>query len=448
MRPYVKAVALVLTAIFILSSAFLLVSCSKTHEENRPAFPGYNVIIICIDALRADHVGTYGYDRNTTPTIDTFATKSYVFKNAISASSWTLPSFMSLFTSLYPSKHGVLNKYTKFDEGQGVISNLSKTCPNCLTLAQLLKSNGYATLAFTGDAGVGSEYGFDKGFDYYYNNKTFGGFETSFAEASKWLQSNKDEKFFLFIHGYDCHGSFESATDKQFFSNNDYRGPYQGTRNEYQNLRNLTIYDITLDMSKEDVAFWNIWYDNKVRNADSRVSNFLSDLESLDLLNNTIIVITSDHGNEFYDHKGFDHGHTLYDELIRVPLIIYVPNHDGKVIEQQVRLVDVMPTLLELLEAKVSEKAQNQMQGTSLVPMMQGKRIDLDAFSETDYLLLSFKRSLRTHDGWKIIYTVNTNEKELYNLNTDPFEQKNLIKENPTKAAQLEKELYQYLGYR
>lgn len=422
--------------------------CASGCAQNRNLeLKGCNIIVIGIDTLRADHIGFYGYQRNTTPGIDDFARKSFVFTNAVSQSSWTLPSFMSMFTSEYPSRHGVTNKYTSFADEGAVIANLSKSCPGCVTLAELLQQNGYATVAFTGDAGVGSEFGFSKGFDYYYENKTFGGLEDSFSKATEWLTLNKDKKFFLFLHGYDAHGSFDANATKTFYST-DYHGSYKGTKDEYLRLRNLTIYGMEFNMSSEDIEFWNDWYDNKVLAADKKFASFVRELESLDLLNNTIIVVTSDHGNEIYEHKGFDHGHTLYDELIHVPFIVHLPNQNGLKIDQQVRLIDIMPTVIGLVGINLNEKVRSKMQGTSLVPAIHGKNLKLNAFSETDYLLLSYKRSLRTYDGWKFIYTLNSDQKELYNLNTDPKERINLINKEPKKAEELEKELYKWMMYR
>jgi arylsulfatase A-like enzyme len=154
-------------------------------------------------------------------------------------------------------------------------------------------------------------------------------------------------------------------------------------------------------------------------------------------------VLTSDHGTEFHEHGRFDHGFTLYDEQIRVPLVIKRPDQTaGSVVTDRVSSIDLMPTLLDLLAVRVPDSARQQLRGTSLVPVMMGQPAARDLFSETNYREYTYKRSIIAPDGWKLIYTLESKTRELFDLNTDPGEAKNLAKENPLRADELERKLF------
>ena len=433
-------------------------------KTGRAELKDFNLIIVAFEPLGANHVGAYGYSRDTTPHLDSFAKDAFLFKNAVSPSSWTLPVFMSWFTSLYPAQHGILNKYSRGKDQRPTLSVLSELSPTAVTLAQALKKNGYATAGFTGGAGVASRYGYSQGFDTYDDKKTFAGFDVTFPSALKWLEQHRQEKFFLFVQGYDVHGRYEipRKAERQFVDP-DYKGNYAGTIQEYWELRNLSVYGSTkeeiwkskesagdqyqLSMTAEDAKFWNAIYDGKIHEADRKFGQFLAELEKLGLTERTIVVVSSGSGNEYLEHKRFDHGYSLYDEVIMVPLIIRVPGMGSRVITQQVRTIDIMPTVLDLLGATNNRENSSHMQGVSLVPMLKGEQMPLDAFSETDYVYRFFKRSLRTSDGWKYIYSMDTEARELYNLNNDPMELKNLIDQEKRVAFELEKKLFDHLQF-
>jgi arylsulfatase A-like enzyme len=163
------------------------------------------------------------------------------------------------------------------------------------------------------------------------------------------------------------------------------------------------------------------------------------------LMDKTIFVLTSDHGTEFHEHKRFDHGFSLYDELIHVPLIISLPKQKtGSVIKDQVSSIDVMPTILELLDVKMPEKAAKQLRGTSLVSGLKGKPVAKDVYFETDYRQYTYKRGIQTKDGWKLVYTLENKTRELYNMKTDPHETRNLADQEPRRAYELEQKVFAY----
>lgn len=442
-----KAVLTLLSSLKFIRQAGAEQEKPATAQNDRRQFKDYNLMIIGFDPLGASHVGAYGYFRNTTPNLDHFAKKAFLFKNAVSPSSWTLPVFMSWFTSLYPHQHKIINKYSTFTEKEQILSNLSELAPSVVTLAQILKNNGYATAGFTGDAGVGGDFGYRLGFDVYYDETAFAGFGIVLPRALEWLKDYKEERFFLFIQAYDVHGCHEGSSYdfKGMFVDSEYKGRFKGTVEEYWELRNLSLEQDYLDMAVEDVDFWRSWYDEKIYEADKKLGRFLEEFDQLGLIERTIIIISSASGNEFYEHKRFDHGYSLYQELIHVPLIIKIPGEAGRTIEKQVRTIDIMPTVLEIMNVNYDPPVERQMQGVSLVSLIKGKGLQLDAFSETDYLLHVFKRSLKTSNGWKYIYSMDTGQTELYDLKNDPQELNNLVEEEKRIAYELEQKLFKHL---
>lgn len=428
---------------------FLLISPFAYPQEKKDFdYSGYNVLFVSFDALQAAHTGCLGYFRNTTPMIDEFARKGFLFTQAISQASWTVPSTMSWFTSLYPSEHKVVNKYSQYDEEKKVLTNLSELSPGVVTLAEILKEDSYTTAGFTGDAGVSSKFGFGKGFDTYIDDKKFAGLDYSAPPALEWLKENKDRKFFMFLHGYDQHGQNDPPEGfTRRFVDFNYKGQLKGGKEEQGAFREEGLEKGSIELAEEDVRFWRALYDEKIYGANQRFEKFIEEFEKLGLLDKTIIVLTSDHGTEFYEHKRFDHGFSLYDELIHVPLVIYLPGKKGgEVIRKQVRAIDLMPTIIDLLRINIDDEIKNQIRGVSLVPLMKRESMDLTAYSETDYRLYVHLRSIRTSDGWKFIYNLTSDEKELYNLNRDPGELENLVKKEPAKAYELEQELFKWLA--
>jgi arylsulfatase A-like enzyme len=409
-------------------------------------YKDYNVVFVSFDALQAAHVGSLGYSRNITPTIDTMAKEGFNFTNNISVASWTVPASMTWFTGVYPSEHRLTNKFSVFNPpNNNVLSNLKKLSPELVTLAEILKQNSYATGGFTGNAGVSGGFGYSQGFDeYFFEKGKFGSMSVSIPKGLEWLQKNKDKKFFMFLHGYDMHGQNIPVEGFDYrFVEKGYDKRFTGSAQEQEALREEGLEKGTVALRDEDVKFWRAIYDEKIQRTDARFKKFLEEYEKMGLMDKTIFVLTSDHGTEFHEHKRFDHGFSLYDELIHVPLIIKLPKQKaGKVIKDQVSSIDVMPTILDLLDVKMPEKAKNQLRGTSLVSGLKGKEVAKDVFFETDYRQYTYKRGIQTKDGWKLIYTLENKNRELYNLKKDPEETKNLVEQEPRRAYELEQMVF------
>jgi len=438
-----------LILIFVILIAIIFWFSEKIFFENHLQCSDCNVLIVAFDAEQANHVSAFGYQKLTTPVQDSIAKSGFLFTNNIAQSSWTVPSFMSYFTSMYPSEHKLTNKFVTFSKTEKVISNINNLSPEIKIMAEVFKENGYKTAGFTGDAGVGAQFGYNKGFDVYIDSKNpFGGFEDSVPPALDWLKNNgNDGKFFMFLHSYGVHGQHDPVggfTKK--FLDFDYKGSLAGGKEEQGRLREEGLAKGRLDLTENDYKFWRALYDEKINDSDQQFGNFLSEFKKMGLDKNTIIIILSDHGTELGEHGRMDHGFTLYDELIRVPLIIKFPSGVKGIVKKQVNSVDLMPTIIDVLGLNINKNVQSQMRGKSLIPLMTGKeKIGRDAFSETDYRNYTHKKSLRTADGWKFIYTFENNKKELYNLNKDPEEKNNLISGEAQKAYELEQRLFGYI---
>lgn len=406
-----------------------------------------NIIFVSFDTLRADHVGALGYNRNTTPNIDRFVANAFTFTNAMTVTTWTLPSTMSWFTGVYPSTHKLLNKFVIDDTQKEEIAQLSKLAPQLKTLAQVLKENGYATGGFTGGAGVDHQFGFNQGFDEYFDTLNFGGLKDSVPKAVSWIKDHKDGKFFVFLHGYDIHGQYvpDGGYDKRFVDF-DYKGKLTGSKEEQQALREEGLTRGNIFLTPDDVRFLIAIYDEKISRADNEFQKFIEAYQSSGVKHPTMFIFTSDHGEEFYEHGRIDHGHSLYDELLHVPLFIIVPTvNKGIAIKDQVRSIDLMPTIFDLLGVVPSTEVKGQMQGMSLLSLLRDQHLSLDAFAETDYRYVSRLRSLQTSDKWKLIIDLDKSVREFYNINRDPGEKNNLASQISKQFIEATDKLQEFL---
>jgi len=406
-----------------------------------------NVILISIDTLRPDHLRCYGYKKETSPSIDSLAQDSALFLKTYASSPWTLPSHVSLLTSLSGVNHQVYYEYEKMD-------------PTLLTLADILRQNDFFCSAFTGGGLVSSDYGFSKGFDTYQegeggvHNKNSA--EQVFWVVSEWLDQNKDKNFFLFIHTYQPHGPYScpSPFDTMFLGKDPiwreldllgYLGGKKGifkqlSENERQNVIGL--------------------YDGEIRYTDEMlIKPLIEKLKKMNLYDQTMIIFTSDHGEEFYDHGAWDHGHNLYDETLKVPLTIKFPESKfrGKKIESITRLIDVLPTVLEELDVNFSGL---EIEGQSLIPLLKGKKV-----GDRTFLADIASNILNSHIPQKITMNLkgdklilnrqfsqedldfflspppHTSSVEFYDLDKDPFEKKNRAAEKSKLISQLTQQI-------
>jgi arylsulfatase A-like enzyme/tetratricopeptide (TPR) repeat protein len=365
----------------------------------------FNVLLITLDTTRADHLGCYGYQPAKTPHLDGLAREGIRFARAYCPAPLTLPSHASIMTGLYPVTHGVRNN------GHDLPSGIR-------TLAEILKGRGYSTAAFVSAFSVDSRFGIDRGFDVY--DDTFlsdSPFKTqnaerraeeTFAGFSRWLEANGKDRFFGWVHYYDPHLPYDPPSP--------YKEEFEGHP-----------------------------YDGEIAYMDQLVGAVLERLKEKGILERTIVVVAGDHGEGLGDKVETGHGIFLYEETLRVPLILYNPAvfPRSQVIDSQVRLIDVAPTLLEIIGLK---NEASEMTGRSLVAWLRGKsRKDLDSLVETFYPRENFGWSelIGLVSGrWKYIQSPRP---ELYDVKKDPGEREDLFASSAGKAGELKKMLEQEL---
>jgi arylsulfatase A-like enzyme len=417
----------------------------RTPRPPRPQYPEHNLVFVSFDALQGRHCGHLGYSRKVTPTLDAMAADGIVFTRAYSVASWTVPASMTWFTGVYPSEHRVVNKFSAFNDREKRISNLKDLAPNVVTLADVLKANGYATAGFTGNAGVSGGFGYQQGFDVYEHPQgVFGGFDQSLPKALDWVKENKEKKFFLFLHGYDAHGQNTPAEGFDYwYVEKGYDRRYTGAEVEQEALREEGLERGKLKVREQDVQFWRAVYDEKVERADAKFRKFLDEYEKLGLMDKTVFVLTADHGTELFEHDRLDHGFTLYDETLHVPLVIKPPGKEHKQrVETRVSSIDVMPTVLDLLGVSPPPGVEKQMRGKSLIDVAHANERRFDLFAETDYRQHTYKRAIITDDGWKLIVTLEDKTRELYDTTNDPGEKVNRAEALPERADGMQRRLF------
>ena len=369
----------------LLLLSLLLFSCGQQNdrEETRP-----NLLLISVDTLRADRLGCYGYDRPTSATIDRLAEEGVLFENAFATSPKTTPSHMSIMTGLYPRAHNVY-MWAHDETGNYSGKTLSQNIP---TLAEILKENGYTCAAFTGGANVAAKIGFGRGFEIYDE-------ESDTVAAVSWLRENDNRPFFLFYHTYYTHSPYLPPPPYDTKYDPDYSGRIP-TRKELMGELGMAEGESWMGIweafhksfwarvdinDPEDRDHLNALYDGSIEYVDSTfINKLIETLKARDILDKTLVVFTSDHGEEFYEHGRLEH-ESIYREVAQVPLIMRLPARlpAGKSIGQLVRSIDIMPTILALLGISL----ETPIQGEDLLPAITaGRELGLVAHADfNDY---------------------------------------------------------------
>jgi len=415
----------------ILAPIILILICNgfiySYRLPNRSKGP--NIILISIDALRADHLNCYGYHRNTSPNIDRLAGQGVLFKNAFSQATWTIPSHTSIFLSQYVWKH-------KVNTPQKQLGNSSTT------LAEILKNENYATAGFTGGGYTSSKYGFDRGFEIYEDRIPRGRGRHEIAsyidKLLSWLESVRNRKFFLFIHTYDVHGPYNPPPP--------YFDLYTKGRCEGKHLRTSRgIIPWKLDASKltiEEIDYIMAVYDGGINYVDDQLGKIFEKLKQLGIDENTIIIVTADHGEAFKEHGRLDHAYKPYIELVHIPLIMKGPGIPGnRIYENYVQHIGIVPTILEILNIP----KRKEMQGRNLLPLMHNCEIE-EHFTTYSWGGSGVQGpiSLRTKE-WTYIMN-QTGPDELYDRINDPKEQNNIIEKRPLIAQKLKEGLEDFIA--
>lgn len=428
LQPFVSFVR----SSWFVTATLLVLGCGG--ERPRP-----DIILVSIDSLRADHVGSYGYPRETTPFMDRLASEGVRFENAISTTSWTLPSHAALFSGLYDSTHGL-------------IADNQRLSQSVLTLAEVLRDGGYRTAGFFGGPFLHPTFGLDQGFDVYRNcmssaagplsgQEVREGLELdrvpshaditsprTLEEVTRWADSAGTRPYFLFLHLWDVHYDYIPPKEYVELFDPDYEGDLTG-----ENFS--TNPAISAQMPRRDLEHLIALYDGEIRFTDDHLRLVFEVLESRGLLDNALTVITSDHGEEFFEHGGKGHRRTLFEEMIRVPLLVHWPGRVGPgiVVEDQVRLIDIMPTLAAAANAGASLSTQ----GRDLGPLLQGSSLPRvrslsELFVDGDSL-----RALRT-ERQKLLQRDEAVPGWLYQLDADPGEMRPVVTEEVAGPVQAE----------
>ena len=406
--------------ICILFSFGIIYSCKKREPSSN-----FNFILISIDTLRADHLHSYGYPRETSPNIDRIAEDSLVFKQAISQSSWTLPAHVSMMTGLFGGEHGLLYYDDEGLEDKKKFGIMDRSLP---TLAGILKKHGYKTVSFNGGAWIDPSFGLGKGFEIY----KWGGryFADNVPKSIEWIKANKKSNFFLFLHAYDCHHPFNAENRFNILEE------YSGGRETKELIAQFQSID---DIHCQEYQYIVSQYDAGIRRADYYLGQLFDFLEEEKLADKTVLIITSDHGEMLLERHGrWGHIYPLYEELIHVPLIIKIPGRTGSQIQKQVpATVSILPTILDI----AGIKDQNSREAFNLMRIFREKDFSFDyILSETGRKINTrLCRFLRSED-WKLTYyskEMQEYQLELFDMRTDRLEQHNVVKDNPNTARDM-----------
>lgn len=436
---------------------------ARDHAEAPPAATADararpNVVLVLIDTLRADHLGCYGYGRPTSPTLDALSREGALFTRAFSQSSWTKPATASLLTARYPSMHGAIYEQSKLPASEPF-------------LPQLLRQHGYETGFLSGNPWITADYGFDRGVDHFvavaderfarvtlfmtalrrlnafvdprariYNRvkrlvvrdlSTTARDTVLTAAALRWIGTPVREPFFLYLHYMSPHHPYDPPPPfDQFVPDRALKPVTNYPRKSY------VFFETGAPLPPAELEDMVGRYDGDILFVDTALGELLAGLRGRGLLDRTVVVVTADHGEEFYDHQNWGHGQSLYDELIHVPLLVRYPPAvpAGTRVDGPVMTVDVAPTLLEWAGAPPIPDAA----GRTLLPALGGAAgARADAYSELLYRYGQERALVRGER--KLIAAVmgDVQRRVLFDLRTDPGEQHDLASTEPGEATAL-----------
>ena len=429
-----KKTALITLSLLILLLAVTVIILDKTSVSNDEL---RGAVLILLDTVRADHLSCYGYGRETSPALSELAGKGSLFEKAVSFSPWTLPSVVNILSGCHPGPSSFEKRLKK-------------------SLVDSLQRAGFITAAFTEGGFVSRQLGMDMGFSFFIeeegpvqlrsagtelNTNPKGGIENTFRLAKDWLKGHRNDHFFLLIHTYEPHVPYT----RNAFTKGIERGPFG---EKFTSEDHIKIKKGTLSLNDDELQYIEALYDEGILEYDKQIGSFLAFLENTGLRDKTLVVVTSDHGEELGDHYlSFTggHGHSLYDDLLLVPLIIHNPKESYAVkrVPFQIRLMDVMPTIIDILGGD-----DPQVVGQSLLPMLRG----LENTGRTAYggsTKVGPERIYLRHMGYKYIRAIKSKEPQshpdltsppirLYDLQSDPEELTNIAQENPDLVNKLQ----------
>jgi arylsulfatase A-like enzyme len=478
----------------------LVAAPSALRTEPGPVAP--NVVLFFIDTLRADHVHCYGARRETTPNLDLMAARGTLFEHAFSQASWSLPSYTTVFSSLYPPVHGVT-------------TTLRSVAPETELLSEIFARHGYGSAAFVAGGHLAPAFGLSRGFDLYQSTSYGASLSYTVPPALQWLDSHGARPFFLMVHGYDVHCPYSPPLGFSELYDPDYQGvvhhPGFLLPEVLEKIQDLTyssgalasfrasyaqapgqswrrrmllpplrpelgeletdepdwpsavgqpgqvgaqpvpvgpgglpfkLPDFRETLTPADVEHLRAHYDGGVTYADTWLGMFLEGLERRGLRDKTIVIVAGDHGEELGEHGRFGHGHSLWDCLVRVPFVMAGPGvAEGRRIRQTAELADVAPTLLELCSIPASHKHQ----GRSLAKLLKPGPPPTEDLERPGFAFEMRASSIHLGRWHLIVSRVSEHSDELserlYDLSVDPTEQKDVHLDNPEIVRKLKSRL-------
>lgn len=402
----------------LLAAALLALACGGSPEE--PELGGArNLVLVSLDTLRADRLGLYGYARDTSPRLDAWSEDVFVFERAHSAANATAGAHHALFQSRPAS-----------------VAFADRTAPS---LASVLEASGYRTAGFSDGGTMARAMGFAHGFDHYDDGNK--GLVDSLPKALAFLDEAASEKepFYLFVHSFDVHLPYDPPPPHDTQFSPDYEGRVTGPAT-LPLLRGVRrIFDQqnlpeAVELNEAERAQVNALYDGEIAKTDALLARLLERIDQADLRDDTLVAIVSDHGEEFWEHGSVLHSHTLFQELVHVPWILRVPGWRGEArrVSERVSMLDVLPTLLELLSLSPPDTAR----GRSLVPLMRGEMMDPAAilaegrpYGRNQQMVLAGR--------FKLIRNLRTGRTMLFDLDADPAETRDLSQRHPAARHKL-----------
>jgi arylsulfatase A-like enzyme len=397
----------------------------KASRAGSPV-PPRDVILISIDTLRPDHLGCYGYRFPTTPNLDRFSQDAVRFSQTIATAPSTLTSHASMMTSLLPRQHGAEHL------------THHALSPRFLTLAGIFRQHGYSTVSFNDGGQVSAIFGMSNGFDYYSSSpqSTVYHFDDVVTRATGWLDSHPPSAapLFLFLHTYEVHHPYTPAPRFLALMEPPYHGPLPAGETDMPTL--IAMHEGRRQLGPGDLEHIVATYDGEIRSMDEAFGRLVEHLKQAGRYDQALIVFTSDHGEEFNEHGSVGwHAHTLYDELLRVPLMIKFPDglYAGETVTSQVREIDIAPTVV----AALGWPQPAQFRGADLAPLAEGRAAaPRFAVSQRDSLP---DTSIRL-SPWKLY------DGRLYDLASDPGETRDLAARHQDLVAALDQRLQALLA--
>lgn len=424
-------------------------STSSSQEALRADKP-LNILLFLIDTQRADYLGMYGHERDTSPNLDAFAQQSLVFDRAYAPASSTSPSHASMFTSTHPRVHGVWNRVPRENE-EPIFPALS---PNAVTLAEVLSENGYDTAAICDGGNLQENRGFAQGFRTW--DSKFLGADNRVDRALRWFDQERqqDRPFFMFLHTYQVHTPYLPKPEHvELFADPNYDGPI---RKAWERARDFYTKNVGVKgairlvqgqfykpvlpedegelPAEEDLAFLKALYEAEIHQMDAAFGRLMTELAARDITpENTLFLITSDHGEEFWEHGKYGH-HQIYDSVAHIPFIARGPGIPAARRVDAVDLLDVMPTLLHWAN----------IDRDFLPPSMLGRVLDFGTSeAAAPYVIVGetnwpeHQLSWRSGDRKAMFFPDSERATELYDFAQDPAESLDLAADETAWLAEL-----------